>query len=99
MEKICRVIENGDGCPGTVLDRVSPEFRGIFDKADVIISKGQGNFESLLNTGDKRIFFLLMVKCELVSRQLRCRKGSFVVINSARIAEGKLDIGANGPLL
>jgi damage-control phosphatase, subfamily I len=98
MEKVCKVIDNGDGCPGTVLDRVSPQFREIFDRADTIISKGQGNFESLLHLRDERIFFLLMVKCELVSRQLACSKGSFVVVNSARIGEGKESVASPGPL-
>ena len=49
MERVAEVIENGSGALGTVLSDTSLQFRNVFEKADVIISKGQGNFEVSVN--------------------------------------------------
>jgi len=78
IDKIATVISNGDDAPGTVLESVSPQFRRIFDQADLIISKGQGNYESLCGS-EKNIFFLLMAKCDHVASHLGVKKGDFVV--------------------
>jgi len=70
MEKTATVIENGDGSVGTVLTRVSRQFREVFTRADVIIAKGQGNYESLASADRENIFFLLMAKCRLVAKAI-----------------------------
>lgn len=70
MEEIAYVVDNGDNSLGTVMSRVSSEFKKVFMDADVIISKGQGNFESLYNMTDKNIFHLFMVKCARISTLL-----------------------------
>ncbi|MCB2181200.1 MAG: DUF89 family protein [Desulfobulbaceae bacterium] len=65
LDRLCRVITNGTGCPGTPLQSCSQEFQKIFHAADCIISKGQGNFETLSEV-DAPIYFLLTVKCPVV---------------------------------
>lgn len=60
------VISNGTGCPGTPLDLCSPEFRALFDRADIILSKGQGNFETLSEC-HRPVYFLFTVKCQVVA--------------------------------
>jgi uncharacterized protein with ATP-grasp and redox domains len=40
-------IDNGSNAPGTILDNCSRAFHDRFKRADVIIAKGQGNFETL----------------------------------------------------
>jgi damage-control phosphatase, subfamily I len=82
MELVADVISNGYDASSTILDKCSQEFLDIYRSADVIISKGQGNLESLINENDPRIFFLLMVKCEVFAELLGVKKGSFVVYNS-----------------
>jgi len=67
LEQLCRIVSNGTGCPGTPLTACSEEFLEIFRKADLIISKGQGNFETLSESGAP-LYFLLTVKCEVVAR-------------------------------
>jgi len=52
MNELVRVIENGSDAPGTILDDCSSIFRKRFDRADLIIAKGQGNFETLSGTGN-----------------------------------------------
>ena len=57
-----RVIDNGNRMAGTQLDHLSPEAKQAMDEADVIISKGQGNAETLLGCG-YNIYYAFLVKC------------------------------------
>jgi uncharacterized protein with ATP-grasp and redox domains len=81
IDSICSVIENGDGTPGTDLKYVSQEFYEKFTSADLIISKGQGNFETL---DDARypIFFLFMSKCDVVCTHLKISKNNLILQKS-----------------
>ncbi len=85
MSEVARVISNGFDAPSTVVSKSSDEFRILFDEADLIISKGQGNLEGLIHLKDKRIFFLLMVKCNVMAEFLKVEKDSFVVFNSSDV--------------
>jgi uncharacterized protein with ATP-grasp and redox domains len=78
---VAKVISNGFDAPSTVLGQCSEEFLAVYQSADLIISKGQGNLEGLIHEKDPRIFFLLMVKCDVMAEMLNVRKGSFVVLN------------------
>ena len=53
----------------------------IFNEADLIISKGQGNYETL-SENNQNIFFLLKVKCEIVARDLNKNVGDFIVLKN-----------------
>ena len=76
------VIDNGSDAPGTLLDTCSDAFRRRFAEADLVISKGQGNYESLSDSvGD--IFFLLKVKCRVIARDLGCEMGSLMLKRSS----------------
>jgi uncharacterized protein with ATP-grasp and redox domains len=72
------VISNGSDTPGTWLSECSPAFIHEFENADVVIAKGQGNYESL---GDpsRSVFFLFLVKCPAVSERLGIPSGSCVI--------------------
>ena len=78
---VADVITNGYDTSSTILDKCSDEFMEAYNNADLIISKGQGNLEGLINENDSRIFFLLMVKCDVMAENLKVDKGSFVVYN------------------
>jgi uncharacterized protein with ATP-grasp and redox domains len=80
MNECARVIDNGDDSQGTVLERVSAEFRSAYDSADVIIAKGQGNFESLSGAPGNR-YFLMMVKCDVVASETGIAQGSLACLN------------------
>lgn len=69
LDKKCTVISNGTKCPGTPLVDCSETFLEYFNKADVIISKGQGNFETLSEV-NKPVYFLLTVKCPIVGNHI-----------------------------
>lgn len=79
MTNVARVISNGYDAPSTMIDHCSDEFLKIYNRADVIISKGQGNLEGLFESPNQHIFFLLMVKCDVVAERIGVIKGSFVV--------------------
>lgn len=81
MDKEVKIISNGYDAPSTIPSLSGGEFQEYFRKADVIISKGQGNLEGLIPLNDTRIFFLLMAKCDVMAEFLNVEKGSFVVIN------------------
>lgn len=63
------LIKVGVGVPGTGMARASNEFQDILKKSDMVISKGQGNFEALSEM--KEIFFLLIAKCPVVANHLK----------------------------
>lgn len=73
------LIDNGSDAPGTLLGDCSEAFRTVFARADLIIAKGQGNFESLVGTRRQSIFFLLIPKCPLVARHLGAPEDTLVV--------------------
>jgi uncharacterized protein with ATP-grasp and redox domains len=83
MKDIVNVISSGYDAPSTIPDKSSKQFQQFFGKADLIISKGQGNLEGLLPLNDNRIFFLLMIKCDVIAEMLKVKKESFVVYNSS----------------
>lgn len=84
MTAVAQVIGNGSDAPGTVLEWCSDELRQRFDDADVIISKGQGNYESLSET-EGPIYFLLQAKCEVVGRDLGVPRGTTVLRAQPRL--------------
>jgi len=79
LDKICKVVSSGLAAPGTVLERCSKNFQKIFNSVDLIISKGQGNYETMSNIKDERLFFLLKVKCEVVSKHLGIDIGNIIL--------------------
>jgi len=81
LADLVRVIDNGSDAPGTILQSCSEEFCKYFDRADSVIAKGQGNFETL-NDLNKRIFFMLKPKCVVLARHLGCKIGSLVLVSS-----------------
>ncbi len=71
-------ITNGD--PGTGPSRRSPEVREWIQEHDVVISKGQGNYEEMSEISG--IFFILMAKCPLIARDLKVKVGDAVIKRS-----------------
>lgn len=82
LDEIVEVIDNGSDAPGTLLDDCSQEFRRRFAEADLIIAKGQGNFESL-NDQPGNIFFLFKVKCPMVANHILQPIGTQVLVCSS----------------
>ncbi|GEA32952.1 damage-control phosphatase ARMT1 family protein [Clostridium diolis] len=83
IDEYAEVIDNGDGSLGTVLNRTSYGFKEVYKKADVVIAKGQANYECL-SEEKKNIYFLLMTKCDVIAndigvseKRMICMKNKF----------------------
>ncbi len=84
MTELVRVIDNGSDAPGTNFNLCSPQFIEEFHQADLIIAKGQANYETLNEVKNKDIFFLLKVKCPVIARDLGCDTGAVVLKSCCR---------------
>ncbi len=78
LTEMVEVIDNGSDGPGTILESCSEEFIQRFEQADLIIAKGQGNYETLSDS-DKNIFFILKAKCPVIARDLDCEIGEMIL--------------------
>ncbi|MCA9774839.1 MAG: DUF89 family protein [Myxococcales bacterium] len=76
------IIPNGSDAVGTALDEVSAPFRARFDAADLVISKGMGNFETL-ESNPRPIAFLFQAKCDKIAREVGAHKGALLCIHNA----------------
>jgi len=79
MREVAEIISNGDIAPGTILKYCSKEFIDIFNGSDLIIAKGQGNYESLSDIKGKNIYFLLLAKCPVIAYDLGVSVGSLII--------------------
>ncbi len=77
--KYAEIVETGSTYAGTVIDHSDPDFVEIYKNADIVISKGQGNFETLETEIDKDIFFIFKVKCRIVAGHTRLPVNSLVM--------------------
>jgi len=87
---IVEVIDNGSDGPGTILQSCSQTFRSRFSNADLVIAKGQGNYETLSNV-DKNIFFIMKAKCPVIARDLGCEVGE-MILRRSKSFNGVIDI-------
>lgn len=81
-----RLLKKHLGCDdplGTILSRNSDEFLEIYKNADVIIAKGQANFESL-SEEKENIYFLLMVKCAVIAEYIGTEQKSLVCMKNCK---------------
>ncbi len=79
LAEAATVIDNGNDGIGTLLEACSSRFIEAYRSADLIISKGQANYETLLESGDQRIYFLFKVKCDVVAGVLGRPNGDIVL--------------------
>ena len=78
------VIGNGNDVGGTWLPHISKESLSLIKNADVIISKGQGNFETLHGCA-LNIYYLFLCKCEWFMRMFQAEKFQGMFVNEKRI--------------
>ncbi len=86
LDEITTVIDNGSDAPGTILEECSDAFQRCFQEADLIISKGQGNFETLGGSPVPNLFFLFKVKCPVVAEASKYPLGSHALLHNRRIS-------------
>ncbi|MFO7963701.1 MAG: ARMT1-like domain-containing protein [Desulfobacterales bacterium] len=81
LADMVEIIDNGSDSPGTLLNDCSPEFIKRFEAADIVIAKGQGNYETLSEV-PKKILFLFKAKCPVIAEHARVPLGTHVATRS-----------------
>ncbi len=80
INRTAKLISSGSDAPGTLLKYCSPEFIRLYQKAELIISKGQGNYEAL-SEEDRPTFFLFRAKCPVITEDVGCNVGDMVLVS------------------
>ena len=78
FDKLCNLVDSGVNTPGFAYNRANAESKKLFDEADLVISKGMGNYECLSPSHRENICFLLKVKCGVVANSLNREIGDIV---------------------
>ena len=73
IDKYGEIIENGTDIPGTDLREVNEETKKSIFESDVVIAKGQGNFETLCGV-DANIYYIFLCKCDMFVRRFDIKK-------------------------
>jgi len=77
IDKLAEIIETGSDMPGTILEECSPDFLKIFNESDIVIAKGQANYETLEGCS-REIFHLMQVKCPVIARDTGRPVGTWI---------------------
>lgn len=77
LTELVPVMENGTGIAGTSMRAINEESRKALENADVILAKGQGNFESLYGCG-LNVYYLFLCKCDWFVRRFGLTKNAGV---------------------
>ncbi len=64
LNNIAGIVSNGEAIAGTIYDMMPEAARAALDNADVILAKGQGNYESMSGQG-RHVFYEFLCKCDL----------------------------------
>ncbi len=86
LEPYVELIDNGTDAPGTILPLCSSTFCEAFDRADVVIAKGQANFETL-NEVERDVFFLTQIKCAVIAHHYGYKVGDWLVTTPSVLAQ------------
>ena len=84
MDKVVKISGNGSDIAGTCLDKVSKETREKIESADVVIAKGQGNFETMRHCGHN-VYYLFMCKCKMFADRFNVPRFSGMFLNDKRM--------------
>ena len=78
IDKVAKIVSSGTTAPGTILDLCDEKFIDMFNNADLIISKGQGNYEGLSGV-DRSLFFLLKAKCKIIAKNIGVQENDIIL--------------------
>ena len=70
LDKVAEIISNGEAIAGTIYDMMPQEAKDAIDEADVILAKGQGNYESMSGQG-RHVFYEFLCKCDLFTGRFK----------------------------
>jgi uncharacterized protein with ATP-grasp and redox domains len=82
IDEYAEVVDNGDSSLGTILNRTSPSFKDAYKRSDVVIAKGQANYECL-SEENKNIYFLLMTKCDVIANDIGVKEKKMICMKNS----------------
>ena len=88
MAGLAKIIDNGDDAPGIIPEASSDEFKRALASADLVIAKGQGNYETLGEIAGP-IFLLLRAKCPVLAQDLSCKPGDICLTRTKRYSPAR----------
>lgn len=94
IDTVATIIDNGTDAPGTLLHHCSSSFVEQYQSADIVIAKGQANFETL-NTADREVYFLTQIKCPVIARAYDYQVGDWIVTTTSELAKGQDSVTEN----
>lgn len=83
LERVAKIVDVGADALGAPLSLCSPEFRELFAESDVVIAKGQANFETL-DEADRDVFHILRAKCEHLAAHFGVPRCAALVVRTPR---------------
>jgi len=78
LSEVARIVSSGSPAPGTVLSLCNKEFLSFLENADLVVSKGQGNYETLSEV-DREVYFLVKAKCPVIAQDMGVEEQSIVL--------------------
>jgi uncharacterized protein with ATP-grasp and redox domains len=84
IDQVAEIISTGAATIGTILEACCDEFRTLYESSDLVLSKGQANYETLSEMGSK-IFFLLQTKCPVIARDVGVPMNSIVFMQGKTV--------------
>jgi uncharacterized protein with ATP-grasp and redox domains len=78
IDKVATILSSGTDAAGTVLGTCSDEFKEIYSSSRFIVSKGQGNYETL-SRERRPIFFLLKAKCRVIANDIGVNEDDIIL--------------------
>ena len=78
FEELCHLVDSGVNTPGFVYERATSESQRLFDEADLVLTKGMGNYECLSPSPRSNLCYLLKVKCNVVANSLGQQVGDII---------------------
>ena len=64
LDKVAEIVSNGEAISGTIYEMMPEEAKRVLDEADIVLAKGQGNYESMSGQG-RHVFYEFLCKCDL----------------------------------
>lgn len=78
FDKLCYLVDSGVNTPGFAYERANEASQKLFDEADLVITKGMGNYECLSPSPRTNLCYLLKIKCNVVANSLGQNVGDIV---------------------
>ncbi len=82
LDQVANVLSSGSVYPGIIMEETTAMFQKYFDIADVIITKGVGNFTTLSEIRDRRLFFIFAASCPMIARLTNSEFGQIVLAHN-----------------